>query len=86
MNEQAFNDLYQEFVKTGYIGAKTDFKNLMSTNSDAFNQGFGEFTRTGYNGDADDFAVLIGVTNPLKKKRRRYGITFGRWFFGLVRD
>ena len=68
MNEQAFNDLYQVFVKTGYRGAKTDFKNLMSTNSDAFNEGFGEFTRTGYNGDADAFADLIGVTNPLKKK------------------
>jgi len=68
MNEQAFNDLYEVFVNTGYRGAKADFKNLMSTNSDAFNEGFGEFTSTGYNGDADAFAALIGVTNPLKKK------------------
>ena len=68
MNEQAFNDLYEQFVKTGYRGAKSDFKTLMSTNSDAFNEGFGEFTRTGYNGDADAFATLLGVTNPLKKK------------------
>ena len=22
----------------------------------------------------------------VKKKRRRYGITFGRWFFGFVRE
>ena len=64
MNEQAFNDLYEQFVKTGYRGAKSDFKTLMSTNSDAFNEGFGEFTRTGYNGDADAFATLLGVTNP----------------------
>ena len=68
MNEQAFNDLYEQFVTTGYRGAKSDFKNLMSTNPDAFNEGFGEFTNTGYNGDADAFAALIGVVNPLKKK------------------
>ena len=58
MNEQAFNDLYEVFVNTGYRGAKADFKNLMSTNSDAFNEGFGEFTSTGYNGDADAFALI----------------------------
>ena len=68
MNEQAFKDLYQEFVKTGYLGTEKDFKILMGTDSDAFNDGFSQFTTTGYNGDADAFAELIGVSNPLKKK------------------
>lgn len=69
MNEQAFKELYEEFKSTGYLGTEADFKILMSTNSDAFNDGFNQFTNTGYNGDADAFAQLIGVSNPLKKKR-----------------
>lgn len=68
MNEQAFKDLYQEFVKTGYLGTEKDFKILMGTDSDAFNDGFSQFTTTGYSGDSDAFAELIGVSNPLKKK------------------
>lgn len=68
MNEEAFKDLYQSFINTGYNGSESDFKDLMSTNTEAFSDGFGEFARTGYNGDEDDFAELIGVVNPLKKK------------------
>ena len=68
MNEQAFQDLYEEFVNTGYRGSRADFKELLSSNPDAFNDGFQSFVETGYNGTQDDFATLIGVTNPVKKK------------------
>ena len=68
MNEKAFKQLYEEFVNTGYKGDRTEFIELLSTNTDAFMQGFNAFTSTGYNGDEDAFAELIGVTSPLKKK------------------
>jgi hypothetical protein len=68
MNEQAFEDLYKEFVNTGYRGSKADFKVLLQTNPDAFSEGYGAFTSTGYKGSDEDFAKLMGVVNPLKKK------------------
>jgi len=68
MNEQAFDDLYKEFVRTGYRKSKEDFKILMSTNLDAFTDGFNQFVNTGYNGDEAAFAELIGVEVPVKKK------------------
>ena len=68
MNEQAFNDLYKEFVNTGYRGSKDDFKVLLQTNPDAFSDGYSAFTSTGYKGSDEDFAKLMGVVNPLKKK------------------
>ena len=67
-NEQALQDLYREFVKTGYRGSKEEFKGLMSSNDDAFQDGYKSFTSTGYNGSEDDFAELLGVTVPQKKK------------------
>ena len=67
-NEQALQDLYKEFVKTGYRGSKEDFKGLMSSNDDAFQDGYKSFTSTGYNGNENDFAELLGVTVPVKKK------------------
>jgi hypothetical protein len=68
MNEQAFDDLYKEFVNTGYRGSKADFKVLLQTNPNAFSDGYGAFTSTGYKGSDEDFAKLMGVVNPLKKK------------------
>ena len=71
MNQQAFNDLYNEFVRTGYKGSPNDFKTLMNTNPNAFNDGYKLFTNTGYNGSKSDFANLIGVNVPeveVKKK------------------
>ena len=71
MNQQAFNDLYNEFVRTGYKGSPNDFKTLMNTNPNAFNDGYKLFTNTGYNGSESDFANLIGVNVPeveVKKK------------------
>ena len=73
-NEQALQDLYREFVKTGYRGSKEEFKGLMSSNGDAFQDGYKSFTSTGYNGSEDDFAQLLGVTVPQKKKKIYKGI------------
>lgn len=64
MNEKAFDDLYQEFVETGYKNSKEAFKELMSTNPEAFLDGYQSFTETGYNGSQSDFASLIGVIDP----------------------
>ena len=40
--------------------------------------------------ESDFFNAYFGNAQTqqpeVKKKRRRYGITFGRWFFGFVRD
>ena len=79
MNEQAFDDLYKEFVNTGYRGSKADFKVLLQTNPNAFSDGYGAFTSTGYKGSDEDFAKLMGVVNPLKKRptSRKYGFVFG---------
>ena len=68
MNEEAFQDLYEEFVNTGYRGTKADFKVLMQENREAFLDGYNSFTSTGYNGSEQDFATLIGVNVPVKKK------------------
>ena len=68
MNEEAFQDLYEEFVNTGYRGTKADFKVLMQENREAFLDGYKSFTSTGYNGSEQDFATLIGVNVPVKKK------------------
>ena len=46
-NEQALQDLYREFVKTGYRGSKEEFKGLMSSNDDAFQDEYKSFTSTG---------------------------------------
>ncbi len=73
MNEQAFDDLYKEFVNTGYRGSKADFKVLLQTNPNAFSDGYGAFTSTGYKGSDEDFAKLMGVVNPLKKKDQPQG-------------
>ena len=67
MNEEAFNDLYQEFLDTGYRGTKEDFKSLMSTNPDAFNDGYTSFTETGYKGSREDFSTLLGLSLPSTK-------------------
>ena len=86
MNEEAFQDLYEEFVNTGYRGTKADFKVLMQENREAFLDGYNSFTSTGYNGSEQDFATLIGVNVPVKKKRlsRKYGWQWGRFFIGVV--
>lgn len=73
MNEEAFNDLYKEFVSTGYNGSPDDFKILLETNPEAFQDGFSSFTSTGYKGTKQDFAELIGISFstedlPVKKK------------------
>ena len=88
-NEQALQDLYKEFVKTGYRGSKEDFKGLMSSNDDAFQDGYKSFTSTGYNGNENDFAELLGVTVPVKKKRkftREWRWNFGRWSITIRRS
>jgi len=73
VNEEAFNDLYKEFVNTGYNGSPDDFKILLETNPEAFQDGFSSFASTGYNGTKQDFAELIGISFstedlPVKKK------------------
>ena len=101
MNEQAFEDLYNLFVGSGYKKSKEDFVLLMNENGDAYNDAFELFKNAGYQKGEDEFATLIGIGNPLKKKRRNitakrrnstakrskrfYGFVFGRWFFGFSR-
>ena len=68
MNEEAFKQLYESFVNTGYEGDRQMFIDLMSSNEEAFTQGYDAFTSTGYAGDRTAFANLVGVNDPLKKK------------------
>ena len=75
MNEKAFEDLYQEFVRTGYEGSKDDFSQLISTNPKAFDDGYGLFKDTGYTGTEDQFAELIGVKKPSLKKKDQNSIS-----------
>jgi hypothetical protein len=99
MNEQAFEDLYNLFVGSGYQKSKEDFVLLMNENGDAYNDAFELFKNAGYQKGEDEFATLIGIENPLKKKEQTiqpsvqsgstdlwfYGLVFGRWFFGFSR-
>ena len=68
MNEQAFEDLYNLFVGSGYKKSKEDFVLLMNENGDAYNDAFELFKNAGYKKGEDEFATLIGIGNPLKKK------------------
>ena len=69
MNEEAFKQLYEEFVNTGYDGDRNQFIELMSNNKEAFTQGYDAFVNTGYDGDKNQFAELVGVTVPVEKKK-----------------
>jgi len=42
MNEEAFGQLYEQFVQTGYEGGREEFIQLMSSNDEAFTQGLVE--------------------------------------------
>ena len=75
MNEEAFKQLYESFVNTGYEGDRQMFIDLMSSNEEAFTQGYDAFTSTGYAGDRTAFANLVGVNDPLKKKYQK-----NRWW------
>ena len=92
MNEEALQQLYSLAKGEGYTKSYDDFKILMSSNEDALNNMFGIAKNEGYQKNIEDFKVLVGFSSAetpqpeVKKKRRRYGITFGRWFFGFVRD
>ena len=70
MNEEAFGQLYEQFVQTGYEGGREEFIQLMSSNDEAFTQGFKAFTSTGYNGGREEFATLVGVIDPLTVKKK----------------
>ena len=100
MNEEAVKDAYQLFVSNGYNKSIEEFRTLMNTNENARKDMYELFVSNGYNKAPEEFNVLIGVQEapsvvetqvdvqeeaPVKKKRR-YGIAFGRWFIGLCRD
>lgn len=64
MEEEALNDSYGLFKKTGYEGDINKFKTLISTNKEALSDAHGLFVKTGYKGDINKFSELLG----LKKK------------------
>lgn len=61
MNEEALIDAHGLFVKNGYEGKLSDFKNLISTNKEALIDAHKLFVKEGYNGNVNDFSLLIGV-------------------------
>jgi hypothetical protein len=87
MDEKYISDLYNQLGGKSVFGEYNDFKSLINTDdnyaSDVYNQMGGESVFGKY----DDFRSLTkgGSLQPLEKKKRYYGITFGRWFFGFVR-
>ncbi len=87
MNEQAIQDAYKLFVENGYSKSIDEFKVLMKANNDAREDMYKLFVNQGYRKSKEDFGILMGVSSktPVKKKRR-FGITWGRWFFGFCRD
>ena len=92
MNEQALNDAYQHFVKTGYNGTMGDYRNLISTNQNALNDSFNHFKATGYNGSIEDFSTLVGVGKTQGAAGDDAAVASdtdsasGRWFFGITTD
>ena len=64
MEEEALNDSYGLFKKTGYEGDINKFKTLISENKDALSDAHNLFLKTGYKGDVNKFSELLG----LKKK------------------
>ena len=87
MNEQALQDSYNLFVQQGYNKSIDDFKQLIATNPEALNDSYTLFQEEGYNKSIDDYKNLMGVgAQPTLKKKRtnHYGISFGRYFFGLI--
>ena len=90
MNEDAIRDAYQLFLNNGYRETFDSFKELITSNPDALQDSFTHFQDNGYNDNFDDFKNLMGITTVEEivqvKKKRRYGIRLGRWFFGLTRD
>ena len=83
MNEEAIKVAYELFVGDGYTKSIDEFKALMLNNEDGRQVAFDLFTADGYTKGIDEFSVLMGAS-PVKKKRR-YGIRIGGWFFGLTR-
>ena len=64
MNEEALNDAYGLFTKSGYNGTQDEFYTLLSENAEAFADSYGLFKGSGYNGSEDEYKELLG----LKKK------------------
>lgn len=73
MNEEALIDAHGLFVKNGYEGKLSDFKNLISTNKEALIDAHKLFVKEGYNGNVNDFSLLIGV-----KKKRQLSIVWSK--------
>ena len=80
MNEQALQNIYRDVVKNqDYRGSKEDFIALLSSDQAAFDDRFEWVNGEGYKGTKEQFAELVGVTMPVKKKRRR-GRGCGRYY------
>ena len=77
MNEEKARELYNFFVAEGYdIG---DYQNFTSALQDEAKRVelHSFFNNEGYDvGDVNNFVL---------KKKRRYGVIIGRWFFGVSR-
>lgn len=87
MNEQAIQDAYNLFVQQGYNQSIDDFKKLIASDTNALNDSYNLFKSQGYAEPIEDYKALMGLggTKPVSKKKRYYGIIFGRWFFGFTR-
>ena len=85
MNEQAIQDAYNLSVSNGYKKSLNEFKTLIASNPQALQDSYNLFVSNGYQKPIDDYKSLMGIgaAAPVKKKRY-YGITFGRWFFGFT--
>ena len=89
MNEEALQQLYTLAQGEGYSKSFDDFKVLMSSNEDALNNMYTVSQSEGYKKSIDDFKVLVGFgaqPETAVKKKRRYGISIGRWFIGISKD
>lgn len=64
MNEQAIQDAYTLFQKSGYKKDINQFKQLIATNPNALNDAYTLFQKSGYKKDVNSFSDLMG----LKKK------------------
>ena len=82
--------LYNIYLKEGIISNATSFEKWKAADSIKQEKLFeiGKSKGLFKTSTVDKFKAAWGeaAIPTVKKKRRRYGITFGRWFFGFVRD
>ena len=77
MDEEVLNDLFERAVSQGYTKSIEDFATLIATDQEVLEDSYSYAVDNGYPKSIYDFSTLVGV-----KKKRRYGITIGKWFIG----